>query len=167
MVSGVHHAATFVDAKDRRWPVSITVHEILECDRLFGVKLLELLSPESEESQRLSPVDKAEVLLFILEPELARKGVTAEDLCKALPDAKYLQAAFEALAAAILSFCQPSPAILDHLERARNTVRGIMDTSEAKADQLFGDLLEKELDALRRSTNGRCDPSPTASHGVA
>lgn len=167
MVAGVHHAATFIDAKDRRWPISITVHEILECDRLFGVKLLELLSPESEESQRLSPVDKAEVLLFVLQPELDRKGVTAEDLCKALPDAKYLQAAFEALAAAILSFCQPSPAMLDHLEKARNTVREIMGKSEAKADQLFGDLLEKELDTLKRSTSALCEPSPIASPGPA
>ena len=167
MVAGVHHAATFVDAKERRWPVSVTVHTILECDRRLGVKLLELISPDSEESQRLSPVDKAEALLLVLEPELARQGVTEEDLCKALPTAAHLQSAFEALSAACLSFYQPSPIALDHLERARQAVRGLMERADIEADVLMGDLLREQTEKLKRSTTALCDPSPIASPGEA
>ncbi len=95
---------SFADAEGRTWRVVLTCRKVIEAGRYLGVKVLDLFDEGSEESKRLDSLARFDALVFVIEDELHRCGVTRADFERAMPKANYIAAAWQAFYAAVLRF---------------------------------------------------------------
>ena len=98
----------FEDAEGRTWRVVLTCRTVIECERVLGVKLLDLFNPDSDTSQEIDDVTRLDVFAFIVRDELARHGVSAEELERSLTTADHVKAAWQAFHNAVLRFLPDS-----------------------------------------------------------
>jgi hypothetical protein len=117
----IHPALTFVDAAGRTWHCVVTLHEILECQRTFGVDLMDLL--DAEKGPAVNNIDKAECLVRIVADQLKEQGVSVSDFCRSIASEVHLRQAFEAMYAAVMAYRSPGDESLNLLLHAREALR--------------------------------------------
>lgn len=95
---------SFEDAEGRTWRIVLTCRTVIQAGRYLGVRILDLFNPNSEESRRLDDLDRFEALIFVLESEFIRSGVSQTDFVKAMTKAPQISAAWQAFFVAVNRF---------------------------------------------------------------
>ncbi len=156
--------ATFTDAENRDWVLSIDVNALRRVRKRCDVKLMDTLGGETLGRLAEDPVLLVDVLYVLVEPEARERDVSPEAFGRALVgDA--LDAAVEALLEALADFCPSRRGNLlrQCIERGKRQEDRILARAEAmmasgEIDRLMAESLNPSGDS---STNSPDSPAST------
>lgn len=159
-----------------RWPITITTWDIAQVQRRAGFRLNHLLTPNSTEMQELSEdtVRLLDVLEVLLDKELERRGMTAEDLFRKFGEETSEQAFFAILDAMVDYLPEPQRRTASPLATAlRNAHRKVKDQAQRNATHTLSkttpEQLESEMEQVlwREMNRSTSSNSPTSSPGLS
>lgn len=155
--------SSFVDTAGRRWSITVTVATLRRIRQSTDIDLLKVIDADSDLADRIAndPVLLVDVLAAALAPQLAARGITADELAEAMDEGTVVDAAF-ALIEALADFFRGEKAEL--IKQALREARREAERREAEALQQMARHLASPGDSsgsVPESSASTPNPSPS------